>query len=483
MDLRSGLCTHSPEMGSKRKKKDVGASESTPVPATSEAGSDDDAPPISADVVGRTNGEAGLDAAADTTERVDSASAVIAVACAGEAATSIVRALEQTDATFVTAQEAGVSDVRAYEQWAQHATITGAQTKAGAQTKDLTFHFGYDERPADWPSDLNTLPIAVEPTNELVVQWAEAAGVRTHAERDELPFTGYAKKVEVLVARAKSGEVNALTEVQLLMEPTVCSDDDATPDGVVQGGQGVRPDGGADTLTWVAECPAPFLDKLADGEALRGALMDAAERVTERASHHGLWVAGFEVDALGRFVLSGLSARLPRYFDVASRALRSNVIRVQYELAHRTELAASLRHAATEGRAAFCQLVAPTPLSNDGKDGDGSAKSAPWWPALPPRLATVRSCYDEVHNTLTTCDDPTVARITTYAMVRHDALHALDRLLAGFDISGLDPSKRTNRDALRNVIADGGFRAGSYDGRVVTRACHSDASNHRDSSN
>ena len=67
-------------------------------------------------------------------------------------------------------------------------------------------------------------------------------------------------------------------------------------------------------------------------------------------------------------------------------------------------------------------------------------------------------------------DGQVVARVTSFAPIRHQALLTLDRVLAGARVV----PRPSNANELRGILNDEGFRAGSYDARTLGHIRHPD---------
>ena len=62
-------------------------------------------------------------------------------------------------------------------------------------------------------------------------------------------------------------------------------------------------------------------------------------------------------------------------------------------------------------------------------------------------------------------DRPLIAKLTTYAPIRHRALLSMDRMLAEMRAEPFE----TNVQALRRILSDYAFRAGQYDSESAFR--------------
>ena len=62
-------------------------------------------------------------------------------------------------------------------------------------------------------------------------------------------------------------------------------------------------------------------------------------------------------------------------------------------------------------------------------------------------------------------DAGVVIKITAHAAVRHQAMHMVDRTLASLLIAPL----QTNKDRLRNILANNSYQAGRCDAEFVRR--------------
>ena len=199
----------------------------------------------------------------------------------------------------------------------------------------------------------------------------------------------------------------------------------------------------------IAESPSPLLLQRADGDSLRDALADAALRVAEEIGLTGVATFEFLLDLDCRIYF--LEANADMHGAIIATELLTGVdpIELQLSLAAGEVLADEARLTPSGGHAFEVRVVA---------DRNGQTVETFRFPPAPHGKVRVEPAF-EPGVPIETDLDPLVARIATYAPIRHQALLALDRTLAETSVSPVG----TNLTFLRRVLNHDSFRAGYYD--------------------
>lgn len=199
----------------------------------------------------------------------------------------------------------------------------------------------------------------------------------------------------------------------------------------------------------IAESPSPLLLQRADGESLRDALADSALRIAEEIGLTGLATFEFLLDMDCR--IHFLEANADMHGAIVATELLTGVdpIELQLSLAAGEPLSDEARLRPAGGHAFEVRIVA---------DRRGQSVDAFRFPPAPHGKVRVEPSV-ELGVPIDTELEPLVARIATYAPIRHQALLSLDRTLAETTVSPLG----TNLTFLRRVLNHDSFRAGYYD--------------------
>ena len=239
-----------------------------------------------------------------------------------------------------------------------------------------------------------------------------------------------ARHIEVLVAADRHGERVAL-----------CDRERSLSDG------GRR---------FIEECPSPELVFRGDGDAIREAMFDAAIRMLEGVGHVGLMTVDFLLDADTHFWMSGARIGLPKQHGISEMVTGVDLVQLELQLASGDAMPDAALYPRPSGHAVSAWLVAA-----ENADMEPTTFRSPPYPS---RRVRVESTVDE-RGVRAVDDGLLVAKISTYAPIRHQAVLTLDRVLAG---SQVGPGA-TNMAQLRQVLGNESFRAGQYDTTFIPR--------------
>lgn len=249
----------------------------------------------------------------------------------------------------------------------------------------------------------------------------EQVGLEREYAPDE-DLIGDARRIEVVVARDGAGEAYAVGNRET-------SIGDASSE-----------------RAWIRECPAPHLVFLGEGEALGGALADAAIRLAGAAGLRGIGVFDFAVDRLGQ--IHCLGARVGMETAQGDLDLVFGVDLVETEL--RCFVDEGLpEDLANERRSGACIVAEIRAL------GPGTVETLRFPPTPASRVrievgARVGNRVEPGH---------VLASLIAHGPVRHRAVHLLDRVLAETVVGSVPNNLRL----IRAALDDASFRAGQYD--------------------
>lgn len=198
----------------------------------------------------------------------------------------------------------------------------------------------------------------------------------------------------------------------------------------------------------ISESPSPLLLSRTDGEAIREAMIDATLRIADAMQLRGLATFEFLLDAHCRVFFLEANSDMHGAILATEMATGVDPIELQMQLAAGEPLEDEAR-LAPFGHAFEARIVA---------DRRGEAVKSFRFPPAPHGRVRFEPAVD-IGVALDTEFEPLVARIATFAPIRHQALLALDRTLAETAITPLG----TNLTFLRRVLNHDSFRAGQYD--------------------
>jgi acetyl-CoA carboxylase biotin carboxylase subunit/3-methylcrotonyl-CoA carboxylase alpha subunit len=204
--------------------------------------------------------------------------------------------------------------------------------------------------------------------------------------------------------------------------------------------------------------PAPFFHGAA-GQARRAALFEAALRVVRKAGYVGAGTCEFIADASGDLFFLEVNARLQVEHPVTEMVTGLDLVEWQLRVAAGEPLP-DLSRVEPRGHAIEARVYAEDPakgfLPKPGPihelvwaGGAGEAQTERLRVESGVRAGSVMTPYY----------DPMIAKVAAWSETREGALGELDRALAGTTLSPIV----SNVSFLRAVLADGDFRAGSYD--------------------
>jgi len=207
-----------------------------------------------------------------------------------------------------------------------------------------------------------------------------------------------------------------------------------------------------DRRVLVAESPSPLLLQRPDGEAMRESLVDAALRIADGIGLTGLATFEFLLDADANIYFLEANSDMHGAILVTELLTGIDPIEMQLELAAGDPLTEDSRFE-TSGHAFEVRLFVT---------GGGEAAERPVetlrFPPAPHGKVRIEPTV-ELGSRITWQLEPLLARVATYAGVRHQALLALDRTLAETAIGPME----TNIPFLRRVLNHDAFRFGQYD--------------------
>ncbi|UJR79973.1 biotin carboxylase N-terminal domain-containing protein [Sandaracinus amylolyticus] len=212
----------------------------------------------------------------------------------------------------------------------------------------------------------------------------------------------------------------------------------------------------------LAESPAPAIDALRQGAAVRSAIGAAAIDLALYLRFRGVGSAHFLIDARGSFYFLGFHPLLQPEHAVIEACANIDLVEVQVRLASGEPMPPEVPRVAPTGHAVQARIEAATD-PRDGRPFPGRADDVRWPPAPAGKVRIEtgiqpRSRVQHDH-------DPVVATVTTYAPTRHEAVLVLDRVIAETRIAPLV----TNLRLLRRALNHESFRACQYDEGFLDR--------------
>jgi acetyl/propionyl-CoA carboxylase alpha subunit len=259
---------------------------------------------------------------------------------------------------------------------------------------------------------------------------AERANVRTVDEAGELHRP---RELSVLVAADSHGATSAIAECDRSLSTS------------------------AQTL--IHETPSPELTFRSDGEAFRMALFENARRIASELRYAGLLEVVFQIDPAGLSWVSEVKVGLPRHHTLIEMVTRADLVALQLRIASGEKIPAEIEHLEPRGHALDASI-----LALDQQDAAVTSYSVA--PAPQGRVRATSSAT--VGLPLPADDRPLIAKLTTYAPIRHRALLSMDRMLAEMSAEPFT----TNVQTLRQILGDYAFRAGQYDSSSSLRFAH-----------
>lgn len=240
-------------------------------------------------------------------------------------------------------------------------------------------------------------------------------------------------------------------EVQLLVSGS---------DALVLGDREVSLRKGAQRL--FAESPAPALDQLHYSDAVRGALWDASTEIALALGCTGLACCQFLLDADGTFYFVGLAPGLTVEHTTTEMCCNLDLVELSLAVAAGDTIPPEAWRAEPTGSACFARVDAALDPRN-GRPFESRIDMARWPPAPQGKVRIETGV--KVGDPIRPDYDPMIASVTTYAPTRHDALLALDRVLAAIQLAPVV----TNVRLLRKALNHESVRAGQYDDELIER--------------
>jgi acetyl/propionyl-CoA carboxylase alpha subunit len=268
-------------------------------------------------------------------------------------------------------------------------------------------------------TDLDVLGALTDPTTLRTA--ADRANVRTVHDTESL-FRP--REIGVLVAADSHGDTAAIAE---------CDRSLSTGDQTI-----------------IHETPSPELSFSADGEAFRMSLFDNARRLAAELRYAGLLEVRFAIDPGGLSWASDVTIGLPRHHTLIEMVTGVDLVELQLRIASGDPIPQELGALQLRGHALDAAI-----LALDQPDAVVSSYSVA--PAPQGRVRATSSAT--VGLALPADDRPLIAKLTTYAPIRHRAILSMDRMLAEMRAEPFS----TNVEALRRILGDYAFRAGQYD--------------------
>jgi acetyl/propionyl-CoA carboxylase alpha subunit len=181
--------------------------------------------------------------------------------------------------------------------------------------------------------------------------------------------------------------------------------------------------------------------------------------VLEGVGHVGIMTVDFLLDADTHFWMSGARIGLPKQHAISEMVTGVDLVALELQLAAGQAMPDEALYPRPSGHAVSAWLVAtqasdmePTTFRSPLIRRAACAWRAPW------TSRGVRA-FD---------DGRLVAKVSTYAPIRHQAVLTLDRVLAGTQVG----PGATNMAELRQVLGNESFRAGQYDTTFIPRLDH-----------
>lgn len=212
----------------------------------------------------------------------------------------------------------------------------------------------------------------------------------------------------------------------------------------------------------VAEAPAPAIDALHRGAAVRAAMWGAATDLATSFELRGALTLHFILDAAGRFYFLGLRPGLgPEHALVEMRA-EVDLVEAEVRLAAGEALPAEILRAEGTGHAVQARIEASLD-PRDQRPFPGRIEDIRWPPAPAGKVRIEAGIH--VGGRITPEHDPLLATVTTFAPTRHEAVLLLDRIVAETRIGPLVSNLRLVRRALNHES----FRASQVDEGFLDR--------------
>ena len=212
----------------------------------------------------------------------------------------------------------------------------------------------------------------------------------------------------------------------------------------------------------LAESPAPAIDQLHRGDAVRSAMWAAAMDLTLSFRYRGIASAHFLLDAHGQFFFVGFHPVLQPEHAVEEMCANIDLVELQVRLAQGESMPAEAIRAEPSGHAVQALVEAATD-PRDGRPFSARVEDVRWPPAPTGKVRIETGI--QAGSRVRPEHDPLVASVTTYAPTRHEAVLMLDRIIAETRIAPLT----TNLRLLRRALNHESFRASQVDEGFLER--------------
>lgn len=212
----------------------------------------------------------------------------------------------------------------------------------------------------------------------------------------------------------------------------------------------------------LAESPAPAIDQLHRGDAVRSAIWAAAIDLALSISFRGVGSAHFLLDARGSFFFLGFHPVLQPEHAAIEMCANLDLVEAQVRLALGEDLPREIANAAPTGHAVQARIEAATD-PRDGRPFPGKTDDVRWPPGPTGKVRIETGV--QPRSRIAPDHDPLVASVTTYAPTRHEAVLTLDRIVAETRIAPLI----TNLRLLRRALNHESFRASQLDEGFLDR--------------
>ena len=300
-------------------------------------------------------------------------------------------------------------------------------------------HLGYQGQPEmfELASAAEKADVAVVGTDlDVLGALTDQATIRAAAERalvrtiHDADVSSQPREIGVLVAADSHGETTAIAECDRSLSTS--------------------------ERTLIHESPSPELIFRSDGEAFRMALFESARRLAAELRYAGLLEVNFHIDPSGLSWVSDVKIGLPRHHTLIEMVTRVDLVALQLRIASGEPIPEELETVEPRGHALDASI-----LALDQQDAVVSSYAAA--PAPQGRVRATSSAT--VGLPLPADDRPLIAKVSTYAPIRHRALLSMDRMLAEMRVEPFE----TNVPTLRRILSDYAFRAGQYNTESALR--------------
>ncbi|MCA9528976.1 MAG: hypothetical protein KC543_02435 [Myxococcales bacterium] len=351
----------------------------------------------------------------------------------------LARALEAADLPFIGA------DPDAAELATNRASLREAVTRARARMPEAAASVSSTLAEALGAAEALGYPVALWPTD-------------LDAPRPVGPLSNPAALEDAWAAVERGGHAPALVEQTIarprILHVWILADGHGAVAPLCETERSVRIDG----QTALEECPSPELSIRSDGETIRSAAFDVATRVAEELHCTGLITVELLLDVDRRLWVSQVSLGLPRLHAACERVTGVDLVALQLELGAGEPIPPSVLAVQPSGHAFEVALLAAR-----GSDLDAPMARVHFPPAPHRSVRVVPTVAAGARVPLD--DRPLLARVSTFAPIRHQAMLWLDRILAEHSFAPV----ASNAPMLRKILADHAFRAGQYDGSFFDR--------------